>query len=146
MKKRPWDKQFRLISGSFLFICMEYQTLDITGVTAVLMSGLTPDFPKMWRACWFWEPVFGRESRLALFEGEEGRGEWTDTVDVKGQTQFPCKGQNGLPTKTKEMNEDRDLEIKSIRLRRVFIRILCEPPKNAGYKADSFGCPPYAMP
>ena len=30
--------------------------------------------------------------------------------------------------------------------RRVSIRILCEPPKNAGYKADSFGCPPFAMP
>ena len=31
-------------------------------------------------------------------------------------------------------------------IRRVLIRILCEPPKNAGYKADSFGCPPFAMP
>ena len=29
---------------------------------------------------------------------------------------------------------------------RVFIRILYEPTKNVGYKADSFGCPPFAMP
>jgi hypothetical protein len=32
------------------------------------------------------------------------------------------------------------------RFRRVFIKILCEPPKNVGYKADSFSCPPFAMP